>query len=297
MFIFPSYRFGRRFAASFGVACAAFGATANNNTARSTTYMPQPFEHYQLILDRMPFGALPANFNAAASNVDTSKNDAQIKAEQQAIAKKINMSAVNVTPEGSTAIGFTDLSVNPPVSYYLRVGESSGGWTVLSADFDTEIAAIEKDGVTISLKLGQGLVDAPPPSRTAGTAAGQPPASSGPAGKLTPPPFGPPGLIRIRKPDAPTAVASAAEKEAAETRSYVERLRARTSLKTKEQMAADAKRQEQIVKLARDAAASEFQRREKEKALAAQELEDFGGQQQGQSMTPQPDDPPPEEPQ
>ena len=280
-----------------GVACNVTATRAEGSAA----YSPLPFGHYQPILDRMPFGALPANFNATATDVAAAKNEAQVKAEQQAIAKKINMSAVNVTPDGSTAIGFTDLSVNPPVSYYLRVGESSGGWTVQSADYDTEIAAIEKDGVSITLKLGQGLVDAPPP-RGAGPAPAAIPAAVLPspaAAGILPTvkhnrPLSPIGLSRFRKPEATNAVAVAAEKES-ETRSYAERLRERTSQKTKEQMAAEARMREQFEKLARETAAREIQRREEEAAQAAQEQEDQAAQQQGQPMAPLPEDQPPEE--
>ena len=144
-------------AAFLGLACPGLSLLAS--APAGEPYSPPPFGHYQPILDRMPFGALPANFNAA--DPAAAQTEAQVKAEQQALAKQVNMSAVNVTPDGATAIGFTDLSVNPPVNYYVRVGDSAGGWTVLSADYDEEMASIEKEGVAITLKLGQGLVDTP----------------------------------------------------------------------------------------------------------------------------------------
>ena len=127
-------------------------------------YTPAPFSDYQPILDRMPFGALPANFNPAAA--EQTQTDAQVEAQQQQLAKRVSMSCVNIPPDGSTAVGFTDLSEKPPQNYYLRVGSDSRGWNVLAADYDGEWAQLEKDGVTITLKLGQGLIDGPPVAAT-----------------------------------------------------------------------------------------------------------------------------------
>lgn len=129
--------------------------------SRATTvdYQPAPFSKYQQILDRMPFGALPPNFGQTPPEAPT-QTEAQMQAEQQKLAQQINMSCINITPDGSTAIGFTDLSAKPPVNFYLLVGASAGGWTVIDADYDLEVAIIEKDGVRINLKLGKGLIDA-----------------------------------------------------------------------------------------------------------------------------------------
>ena len=115
----------------------------------------------------MPFGALPANFGQVVQEPSQVQDAAQIQAEQQKLAKQINMSCVNVTPDGTTAIGFTDLDAKPPVNYYLLVGATAGGWSVVAADYDEEWAQISKDGVTITLKLGKGLIDAPPTPATA----------------------------------------------------------------------------------------------------------------------------------
>ena len=253
------------------------GATAN---AKDDIYTPPPFGHYQPILDRMPFGSLPDNFNAVPVDPSTLQNEAQIKAEQQAVAKKINMSAVNVTPDGSTAIGFTDLSTTPPVSYYLRVGEAAGGWSVLSADYDTEIATLEKDAVTVTIKLGKGLVDtnALPVVASRPTFGGitRPPISARSA--VLPVPAAPPSrmfpqpLTGLSRPlPANTPLAQGAPSLQEDSRSYAERLRDRTTQKTQEQMANDKKLQEQFEKLARETAAREIKRREEEAALAAQE--------------------------
>ena len=266
----------RRQAAFFCAAGALFGAAAN---AKDNIYTPPPFGHYQPILDRMPFGSLPDNFNAVPVDPSTLQNEAQIKAEQQAVAKKINMSAVNVTPDGSTAIGFTDLSITPPVSYYLRVGEAAGGWSVLSADYDTEIATLEKDAVTVTIKLGKGLVDtnAMPVVASKPPFGGitRPPISARPSmlpvpaapGRMFPQPLtGFPGAL-----PANTPLAQSAPSLQGDSRSYAERLRDRTTQKTQEQLANDKKLQEQFEKLARETATREIKRREEEAALAAQE--------------------------
>lgn len=263
------------------VACAAV-----SGQAVSEVYTPPPFGHYQPILDRMPFGALPANFNAATVDPATLKNEAQVKAEQQILAKKINMSAVNVTPDGQTAIGFTDLSQTPPVNYYLLVGADAGGWTVVNADYDEETATIEKEGVSITLKLGKGLVDptapaakpvAMPPSVPTTTAVAAAVSKDAPAAEI-------PGLSRQvprspspLQPPSPAAAIPPPTAVPAETRSYAERQRARAAQQTEAQIAAEAKQREQLEKLAREAASHEIKRREEETAQEAP-AEDAQGQ-------------------
>ena len=185
-------------------------------------YAPPPFEHYQPILDRMPFGSLPADFGKVPPNPDDAKNAAQAAAEQQKLAKQVNMSAVTVTPDGNTAIGFTDLSAKPPVNHFLLVGESADGWTVTSADYDDELATIEKDGVSITLKLGKGLVDPSTLAEKAPAAAPAPP----PARHTLPPAPGAPSahghpslssrLTALRSQTLPAEPQAAAEAPVAE---------------------------------------------------------------------------------
>jgi len=291
---------------------AANGLCLITRASTAESYSPPPFDHYQPILDRMPFGALPANFNGAVDPA-AAKAEAQVKAEQQALAKKVNMSAVNVTPDGSTAIGFTDLSVNPPVNYYVRVGGSSGGWNVLSADYDAETASIEKDGVTITLKLGQGLIDNPTnaPIASARPSALTPRASDAPS----PPPFGirrpPSANPQLEKPKAlsfnplrkggvpeEAATQSSGERDKADASasglSYAERLRERNTQKTQAQLEAEAKLKAQFEKLARETAAREIQRREEEAAMAIQQQSDE--QQQTQEEQAAPEEEPAEQP-
>jgi len=122
------------------------------------------FSRYQGILKRMPFGAPPPAGGEAQTSAADARTAAQELKEQQMLARKINMSCVNITPSGRAAVGFTDLSTKPPVNYYILVGDEAGGWTLKSADYDEEWAELERDGTTIYVKLGQGLMAEPPPS-------------------------------------------------------------------------------------------------------------------------------------
>lgn len=133
-----------------------------------------PFSRYAIIIARRPFGVAPAAA-AAGAGAAAGEAAAQSQAEQK-LARQIAMVAVNITPGGRVAVGFIDNGEKPPRNYYLAVGESAGGYTVLDADYEEETATLEKDGVVISLKLGQGLVATAAPA-TPAAAAGTPAAS------------------------------------------------------------------------------------------------------------------------
>jgi hypothetical protein len=87
------------------------------------------------------------------------------------------MVAVNKTPSGNTAVGFIDKSDKPERSYYLNVGAEANGFTVVEASYAEETATLTKDGVTITLKLGEGLIKG-------GAAA---PLPAGAPGQMSPP--------------------------------------------------------------------------------------------------------------
>ena len=241
------------------------------------------FDTYQPIIDRMPFGALPANFGQEPVNIAPDQSEMLAQAEQQKLAAQVNVSAVNITPAGQTAVGFTDLAAKPPVNYFLRVGASADGWTVVSADFDKETVSLLKDGITIPLKLGKGNLDLP-------TQPGKPPAAgsappSAPAAALGRPDRGPgairrfpslmggaqntpAGLIRAPGRVAAEPAASPAAEPAVEESSYTARLQERLTQKTAEQQAAEQRRKAELEKLV-DAAAQRALRREVEDAQAA----------------------------
>ena len=118
----------------------------------------QPFERYQSIIDRSMFGRPPPGFDPTKPSSEVPKSDNKTQAELQAqanIKTAIRFSAINVTPEGATAVGFTDSSdANNPVHYYLKVGESRNGWLVKDADPVKATMTIVKDEVEVTLSIG-----------------------------------------------------------------------------------------------------------------------------------------------
>ena len=120
----------------------------------------QPYERYQSIVDRQMFGPLPVGFDPSKSPAEVSKSgsaaaEKELTKEQEKVKSAIRFSVINVTPQGETAIGFTDNSdPKAPVHYYLKVGESRGGWEVKEADAKAATMTIAKDGVEVSLSLG-----------------------------------------------------------------------------------------------------------------------------------------------
>lgn len=117
----------------------------------------QPFERYQPIIDRQMFGQPPPGFDPTkmASEV-TKQSEKELTKEQEQIKSAVHFSIINVTPSGKTAVGFTDNSdPKTPVHYYLKVGESSGGWTLKEADALKAWMKIERNGVEVELTLGQ----------------------------------------------------------------------------------------------------------------------------------------------
>lgn len=133
-----------------GVVAAAGTATAER----------QPYDRYQSIVDRQMFGPLPPNFDPTKSPSEVSRGsgaaaEKELTKEQEKVKSAIRFSVINVTPEGDTAIGFTDNSdPKAPKHYYLKVGESRGGWEVKEADAKAATMTIAKDGVEVSLALG-----------------------------------------------------------------------------------------------------------------------------------------------
>ena len=126
----------------------------------------QPYDRYQTIIDRKPFGPEPANFDpeaapgtasaAGAAGAAGEMTPEQRTAEEQKLASNVRISILNVAPDGTVKVGFTDSSANPVENYYLKVGGSQNGWTVKSAEPATESVTLEKDGVEVTMKLGEG---------------------------------------------------------------------------------------------------------------------------------------------
>ena len=119
----------------------------------------QPISRYQSIIDRQMFGPLPPGFDPTKSPNEVQKSSAkeekQLTQEQEKLQSSIHFSVINVTPEGATAVGFTDNSdPKAPVHYYLKVGEKRNGWEVKEADPNKASMTIAKGDIEVSLTLG-----------------------------------------------------------------------------------------------------------------------------------------------
>jgi len=144
-------------------------ASAGTNAVAAAQAPVDPkFERYRTILDRMPFGPEPVNFNpddpggtggggpGGAAGGPGAAAEAEQTVDQQQIISSVRVSALNVTPSGKIAVGFTDNSKQPAANYYLKVGETRDDWTVKEADAAELTVVLEKGGVSATLKLGEG---------------------------------------------------------------------------------------------------------------------------------------------
>lgn len=116
-----------------------------------------PKEEYQPIIDAKPFGDM-----AALAETDTASLAEQQKQKEE-IAQKFRMCGITDMPDGTRKIAFLDETTGQAASYLLAVGETQNGFTLVSADYAREYATLTKDGLTLTLGLGKGLIDAPPP--------------------------------------------------------------------------------------------------------------------------------------
>ena len=118
----------------------------------------QPIDRYQSIIDRQMFGQPPPNFDPTKppSQVQKGASDEKVLTrEQEAVKSSIHFSAINVTPTGDVAVGFTDNSDSKlPVHYYLKVGEERNGWKVLEADPIKATMKVAKGDIEVALGLG-----------------------------------------------------------------------------------------------------------------------------------------------
>ena len=212
--------------------------------ARDKALIVPPFSRYEIIIDRKPFGTPPPAAAAPAAVDNAAVQQAQ---EEQKLARQINMVAVNKTPAGKTAVGFIDKSEKPERNYYLNVGETVNGFTVVEASYEDETATLRKDEVTITLKLGQGLVKG-------GAPAAQPAPAAGAAPARVPPVTAPPP-----RPNPPPAAAGAQRTLTSES------FRERLARQRAEREAAEAARQKRAV-LDAEARAEKITKDELEKA-------------------------------
>jgi len=125
------------------------------------------FARYQSIIDRQPFGPPPPGFDptqppgkggaGGGEDGDGAKTEAEISAEEQKLMSSVRVSILNVTPSGAVMAGFTDSTTQPPVNYYLKVGDTStdaAKWTVKDADPSVGTVTLSKDGIDVTLSVG-----------------------------------------------------------------------------------------------------------------------------------------------
>lgn len=116
----------------------------------------QPYARYQSIVDRQMFGALPVGFDPKKLPSEVTKSSQkELTKEQEQLKSAIRFSVINMTPDGQVAVGFTDSSDGKnPRHYYLKVGESRGGWLVKEADPETATMTIAKGEIEVTLTIG-----------------------------------------------------------------------------------------------------------------------------------------------
>jgi hypothetical protein len=255
-----------------------------NGEAAATSLSPAgtPFEKspYPIILEKMPFGTPPdlTAMNAAATSMD----EAKMKVEQEKLAATFSWTAINITPNGKTAIGFTDLSAKPPANYYMTVGDSANDWKVVEADYTSETATIQKGEVRISLKFGNknpiapaipGALSSSPPS-PGSFAVNMPGHNHGPQPGITQPITEAPATPVPGGEGRPPALTSSSSSLLT---SFRDRLFERNKARENEKLESERKQKEELSKIVTDA----LRKQQEETAAAAQ-------QQQPQGETPAP---------
>lgn len=119
-----------------------------------------PFDRYQSVVDRMPFGQPPPGFDpfvrpSEAAATAAAAEGPELTADQQQLQKAVSFSVINVESDGTVKVGFIDNSdAKSPKCYYMAVGEQRDGWLVKEGDPSKKTMTVEKDGVEVSLDLG-----------------------------------------------------------------------------------------------------------------------------------------------
>ncbi len=271
-------------AASAATAAITDGADALPETPTAPFTYGTAFAPYQIIIDREIFGRPPPVRQNPTPAAAATPDPTQMQAE--ALAKKITLCAVNRTPSGNTAVGFIDNDAKPPRNIYLNVGDDADGYRIIAADYDAETATIEKDGVTITLKLGKGLIGAgaasgAPAVATADRGRSMRWSSRSAAGGTTSASTLPAGVIRRpamtgMPPDPITAARQREERaqrmmdfrtlreEGGDVHSYMTKLHERRAQEREEQAAAEDAARQKIQELARQMTEEELRKQERE---------------------------------
>ena len=154
------------------------------------------FDRYQSILDRQPFGEIKADVAPTPTGPVAPP-----------FTKDIKMCAI-LEDDSGIQVGFVNVAIKPPKSYFLYVGDSEDEITLVRADYAREMALLEKGGDEQWISMA-GPVD---------MAAAMDPQPAGASRVVG-------GAAPVVKP--PSASTSRSQSRAAKTASYAERLRLR----------------------------------------------------------------------
>lgn len=110
-----------------------------------------PFDRYQIILDRKPFGSLPPPETIVAP-----------QPQAESFAKRLRLSTIIEVDDGSMKIGFIDTGTGK--SYMMQPGESLDGIEVVSGNWADEEAILKQGEEMALIKLASGTVEAITPA-------------------------------------------------------------------------------------------------------------------------------------
>ncbi len=123
----------------------------------------RPFDLYQPIIDRAPFGQPPPDFDptlspSARQPSSASAEDAAapVDVQQEELKKSISATALVIDASRTVWVGFTDASdPKSPRNHYTPVGTSEDGWLVKSADPEKRTVVFVKNDIEVELVVGE----------------------------------------------------------------------------------------------------------------------------------------------
>lgn len=150
--LYPSLRAASLACVKPGLVMLALAGSvfASTGAPPAEAYQAQDIDRYLSIISRQPFGLPPPPPPPPPAPPPS----------QAAVAdpgKSFVLFEIVRTPAGDVVVGFTDNSAKPPRSLLLAVGEEADGYKVVSADLDSETAALEKDGVGFTLRMNSSI--------------------------------------------------------------------------------------------------------------------------------------------
>jgi len=125
----------------------------------------RPFELYQPIIDRCPFGDPPddptilPNQSAKSSNVtQVEVGEAELTQQQAELQQTVGVSVMNINPDGSVWVGFSVMGDQKTARhYYVAVGDQRDGWLIKEADPSKGTVMFVKDSIEVPRKIGDAI--------------------------------------------------------------------------------------------------------------------------------------------